>query len=82
QSKHKSNPGKKLFPCSMCFKKFVSQEYLNKHITYHTDKKVLKCPHCDQFFRTISARYDHVQFAHLMQSTEESGPLPGENVFS
>ncbi|GMR31320.1 hypothetical protein PMAYCL1PPCAC_01515, partial [Pristionchus mayeri] len=36
-----------LFSCSSCNKKFVSQDYLDKHMRHHSVKKLLKCSYCD-----------------------------------
>ncbi|GMR34796.1 hypothetical protein PMAYCL1PPCAC_04991, partial [Pristionchus mayeri] len=66
-SKPGPNSAEMFFPCSTCPKKFVSQDYLNKQMRSHYGRKLLKCSYCNKLFCSFGDRYNHIQFAHLMQ---------------
>lgn len=63
--KHLKTHSDKIQECSKCGKKFKDIEYLKKHFRRHSDGKSFECDTCKKLFKTVKARWEHMQKSHM-----------------
>lgn len=53
------------FPCKLCSKVFFLPSSLNTHMKIHDEDRTLKCPQCDNCYRTEKTLQAHLNIIHL-----------------